>query len=104
MENKSFFGYTLILVALLFLLARGILAQPPKGSPRADVEPQETLTAHNIAYVKEWNETLAAYAQRIANKCIDDYAVVLLGGPYGAVGDNLDSGMSGPVATKYWIW
>ncbi|CAL9246882.1 unnamed protein product [Arabidopsis halleri] len=30
-------------------------------------------------------------------------AVVLLGGPYGAVGDNLDSGMSGPVATKYWI-
>ncbi|KAG7560355.1 CAP superfamily [Arabidopsis thaliana x Arabidopsis arenosa] len=100
MENKSFFGYTIILVALLYLLARGTLSQPPKGSPRADVEPQETLTAHNVVYVKEWNETLVAYAQRIANKCIDDCPVVLLRGPYGAVRDNLDSGMIGPVQSR----
>lgn len=49
---------------------------------------------------------LAAYAQSIANKCIDDCAVALSEGPYSeniAIADNPDSGMSGPVATKYWI-
>ncbi|CAA0385541.1 unnamed protein product [Arabidopsis thaliana] len=51
-------------------------------------------------------ENILAYAQSIANKCIDDCAVALSEGPYSeniAIADNPDSGMSGPVATKYWI-
>lgn len=93
------------------VLARGTLAQPPKGNPGADVKPKETLAAHNEVRADVevgpmvWNETLAAYAQSFANKRIDDCAIVHSSGPYGeniVLGKYPETGMSGPVATQFW--
>lgn len=112
MKNKSVFGYSIIMVTLLFVLTRFTLAQPPKGHPGADVKPQETLAAHNKARAEVgvgpmvWNNTLAAYAQSFANKRIEDCDLTHSSGPYGEniiVGRNPDSNMSGPVAVGYWM-
>ncbi|CAE6075743.1 unnamed protein product [Arabidopsis lyrata] len=112
MKNKSIYGYIIIVVTLLSVVARVTLAQPPKGHPGADINPQQTLAAHNKARAEDgvgpmvWNDTLAAYAQSFANKRIGDCALTHSSGPYGEniiLGRYPDSNLSGPVAVGYWM-
>ncbi|CAE5991025.1 unnamed protein product [Arabidopsis arenosa] len=104
----------LTLLSVLLTLAYGL----PRVRPIKDVQPKKTLKVHNqiraavgVAPLK-WNRTVAAYAQKFANRQakagVCDYSSMRHSdGPYG---ENIAAGwvqpedqMSGPIAAKYWL-